>query len=265
MPWVWAVVSMAGIIAASAAYVEEQKGKLEEYNRYQIAQTSYSEEEILRFQKDFPDSKYTDMLDLRKTQIQNIHKEWEFLKSFGEVQDFRDFAKRYPQSPLAYECDRIIDSLDWCEAVETRSLDAFVAYLEQHPNGLFVKEATEEKKKIERTVLTEEELAEVNRIMNRLKEAIDHGYTDEYAQLRQEGVNLSDSLLMKYLFENYRSITNMSQTTIRKKFINEVTLYEAHVGVTYAEHQEDSVLSVDISLTTILNGDFKIKSIVLRR
>lgn len=265
MPWVWAVLSVAGIAVTGVAYVNEQQEKLEEYNRYQIALTSYSEEEINRFLHDFPESKYQDMLDLRKTQIKNIHKEWNFLKNFGNVQDFRDFAKRYPQSPLSYECDRMIDSLDWNEALEVRSLDAFVAYLKQHPNGQYVKEATEEKTKIERTVLTEEELSEVNRIMNRLKEGIDHGRSEDYDSLKQEGVILSDSALMKYLFDNYRSITNISQTTIRKKFINQVIIYEASTGFTYAEHQADSVTQVDISLTSILNSDFKIKNIVLRR
>lgn len=265
MPWVWAVLSVAGIAAAGVAYVNEQQNKLEEYNRYQIALTSYSEEEINRFLHDFPESKYQDMLELRKTQINNIHKEWDFLKNFGNVQDFRDFAKRYPQSPLSYECDRKIDSLEWSEALDTHTLDAFVTYLKQHPNGMYVKEANEEKKKIERTVLTEEELAAVNRIMNRLKEAIDHGRTADYDSLKRDGVILSDSTLMRYLFENYRSITNISQTTIRKKFINQVTIYEASTGFTYAEHQADSVLQVDISLTSILNSDFKIKNIVLRR
>jgi hypothetical protein len=114
-------------------------------------------------------------------------------------------------------------------------------------------------------VLTEGELAEVNRIMNRLKEAIDHGLSSHYDSLKQNGVVLSDSALMKYLFDNYRSITNITQTTIRKKYINEVTLYEASVGFTYAEHQADSIQPVDISLTTILNSDFRIKNIVLRR
>jgi hypothetical protein len=265
MPWMWAILSVAGIAVAGVAYVDEQQEKLEEYNRYQIALTSYSEEEINRFTSDFPDSKYQDMLDLRRTQIRNIHKEWDFLRKFGNVQDYRDFAKRYPQSPLSYECDRMIDSLDWNEAQELRSLDAFVAYLKQHPNGRYVKEATEEKKKIERTVLTEGELAEVNRIMNRLKEAIDHGLSSHYDSLKQNGVVLSDSALMKYLFDNYRSITNITQTTIRKKYINEVTLYETSVGFTYAEHQADSIQPVDISLTTILNSDFRIKNIVLRR
>lgn len=265
MPVIWALLSLAGIVWASVAYVDEQKGKLEEYNRYQIALTSYSEDEINRFLKDFPNSKYQDMLDLRKGQIRNIRKEWDYLKSYGNVQDFRDFAKRYPQSPLVYECDHYIDSLDWTAALATHTIDAFAGYLEQHPNGKFVKEATEEKRAIERTVLTEEELSTVSRIMEQLKEAIDHGQTEAYNRLRDEGVALSDSALMKYLFQNYRSITNIGQTTIKKKYINQVTLYEATAGFTYAEQQQDSVVSVDISLTTILNSDFKIKNIVLRR
>ena len=265
MPWIWAALSVAGIAVASVAYVNEQQEKLEEYNRYQIALTSYSEEEINRFLLDFPESKYQDMLDLRKEQIRNIYKEWDFLKNFGSKQDFLDFTKRYPQSPLVYDCDNMIDSLDWNEAQKTHSLDAYVAYLTQHPNGRFVKGATEEKKKIERTILTDTELAEVNRIMSRLKEAIDHGAKNEYDSLRRDGVVFSDSALMAYLFDNYRSITNMSQTAIRKKFINQVTLYEASTAFTYAEHEADSVLSVKIALTAILNADFKIKNIVLRR
>lgn len=265
MPWVWAVLSIGGIAVAGVAYVQEQRGKLEEYNRYQIALTSYSEEEINRFLTDFPDSKYQDMLDLRKNQIRNIHKEWDFLKNFGNVQDFRDFAKRYPQSPLAYECDRMIDSLDWCTARETHSLDAYVAYLKQHPNGKYVKEATEEKKGIERTVLTDEEFSEVSRIINRLKESVDHGQRSVCDSLCREGTAISDSALMGYLYDNYRSITRISQTTIRKKYINQVILYEASMGFTYAEKQADSIQSVDIALTTILNEDFKIKNIVLRR
>lgn len=265
MPAIWAILSLAGIAWAGVAYVDEQKGKLEEYNRYQIALTSYSEEEIDRFLKDFPDSKYRDMLDLRIVQIRNIHKEWEYLKNYGNVQDFKDFAKRYPQSPLVYECDRCIDSLDWCEAMAIHSLDGFAAYLTQHPNGRYVKEATEEKRAIERTVLSEEELATVSRIMDQLKEAIDHGQIEAYDRLCNEGVTLSDSALMQYLFQNYRSITNISQTIIKKKYINQVTLYEANAGFTYAEQQQDSVVSVNIALTTILNSNFKIKNIVLRR
>lgn len=265
MPCIWALLSLAGMGWAGVAYVEEQKGKLEEYNRYQIALTSYSEEEINRFLTDFPNSKYRDMLDLRKAQIRNIHKEWDYLKNYGNVQDFKDFAQRYPQSPLVYECDYYIDSLDWKQALATRTIDAFADYLNQHPNGRFVKEATEEKRAIERTVLTEEELAAVSRIMDQLKEAIDHGQNEAYEKLRSEGVTLSDSGLMKYLFSNYRSITNISQTTIKKKYINQVTLYEANAGFTYAEQQQDSIVSVDISLTTILNSEFKIKNIVLRR
>lgn len=265
MPVIWVLLSLAGIIWAGVAYVDEQKGKLEEYNRYQIALTSYSEDEINRFLEDFPNSKYRDMLDLRMVQIRNIHKEWEYLKSYGNVQDFKDFAQRYPQSPLVYECDRCIDSLDWKEALATHTLDAFADYLAQHPNGKYVKEATEEKRAIERTVLTEEELATVSRIMDQLKEAIDHGQSEAYDRLRSEGVSLSDSALMQYLFQNYRSITNISQTTIKKKYINQVTLYEANAAFTYAEQQQDSVVSVDIALTTILNSDFKIKNIILRR
>lgn len=265
MPAIWAVLSLAGIAWAGVAYVDEQKGKLEEYNRYQIALTSYSEEEINRFLKDFPNSKYRDMLDLRIVQIHNIHKEWDYLKSYGNVQDFKDFAKRYPQSPLVYECDRYIDSLDWCEALSAHTLDGFATYLAQHPNGTYVKEATEEKRAIERTILTEKELATVSQIMDRLKENIDHGQIEAYDRLCNEEVALSDSSLMKYMFQNYRSITNISQTTIKKKYINQVTLYEANTGFTFAEKQQDSVVSVNIALTTIINSDFKIKNIVLRR
>ena len=261
----WVIASLTGIGFSLAAYVREQQNRWEEYNRYQIALTSYSEEEVNRFLTDFPDSKYREMLDLRKKQIHNILQEWKRLQHSDRVQDFLDFAHRFPQSPLAFECDLRIDSLEWLNALAEGSLDGYICYLSKHPNGKYIKQALAEKQKIERTTLNDSELQQVNQIMTQLKDAIDQGNSHVYDSLKQQGVTVSDTVLMNYMLDCYQSVTNIGQTSVKKKYNDESVYYEASISFKYAEHKSDTVESINIALRTTLNNQFEIKNIQLTR
>lgn len=260
----WILVSLAGIAVTSMLYIQEQKDKMEEYNRYEIALSSYSEEDIIQFCSDFPESKYLEMLKLRRKQIINIRKEWDFLKSYGSKTDLLDFIRKYPQSPFAYECENLIDSLDWHDAAKTGNTEALIQYMEMHPGGKYVAEARKAKKEIEKTILNQNERATLNRIMDKLKTAIDHGDTGVYREPYMQNVSISDSARMRFLFNHYMTITNIGQTWIKKKVEKDSSSYVAKVNFSFVQKHRDSVENIKIALTALFNKDFKIKKIILK-
>ena len=101
--------------------------------------------------------------------------------------------------------------------------------------------------------------------MTQLKDAIDQGNSHVYDSLKQQGVTVSDTVLMNYMLDCYQSVTNIGQTSVKKKYNDESVYYEASISFKYAEHKSDTVESINIALRTTLNNQFEIKNIQLTR
>lgn len=67
------------------------------------------------------------------------------------------FIEAHPSSPYRAVCERRIDTLDWNEALDLNTLDAYTAYLAKHPEGIFQGDATEARNRQLRLVVTPEE------------------------------------------------------------------------------------------------------------
>ncbi|GEM_PF-6438316 len=111
------------------------------------------EDFILRF----PDSKYIDSVKVRYEQMKVEQAVYFKEAASGGVAELKAFIEAHPSSPFRVVCERRIDSLDWETATADNTLEAYQLYLAQHPQGIFLNDATDARNRQQRLVVTAEE------------------------------------------------------------------------------------------------------------
>lgn len=110
-----------------------------------------------RFLELYPESSHATEVRERYEELKQMYDQWRDIVMSDRVRDYMLFAKNYPNSRLARECENKIDSLDWEEAKSKGNEEALEEYLRKHPDGRYASEASDSHKKLMDTAATTEE------------------------------------------------------------------------------------------------------------
>ena len=76
--------------------------------------------------------------------------EWQKIIDGGSREDLEQFVRLHPTSPYVKVAQLRMDSLDWAEAKQRRSLEAINQYMLAHPNGYYIDQAEIMRQSMER-------------------------------------------------------------------------------------------------------------------
>lgn len=105
----------------------------------------------------FPDSKYVEDVKQSYEKMKVEHSMFFAEAANGGREQLMAFIEAHPSSPYRKLCENRIDSIDWDMAVEMNTLESYQTYLAQHPQGLFLADATDAYNHQMRLVVTPEE------------------------------------------------------------------------------------------------------------
>ncbi|RRD78252.1 hypothetical protein EII14_06865 [Alloprevotella sp. OH1205_COT-284] len=120
-------------------YFYEQEN---EASAYRILENNENIEDYETFLQKYPHSDRAEQVKERLTTLRAMYAEWQRLSKSEYAKDFERFIKNYPNSILVKQCEVKIDSLDWIEAVMANTPEAIERYLQKHPEGRYLAEAS---------------------------------------------------------------------------------------------------------------------------
>ena len=210
---------IALVLCGGVAYCYNDLGRQEESD-YALAVQSTDPlviEEYLNKYKD-TNPEHRDSLQARLAVIQQIDKEWTDVLITGSRDQIEQYAKTHPDSPHKAEAMNKVDSMDYAHVMKDKTIDAFINYVKQHPNGRFVNDANAAIDAIKMTQLQPEETKMVKALFKKFFQSVNSrnegGMLSTVADqltnfLGQSGAGKAD--VATFLKKLYKSdITNMN-------------------------------------------------------
>ena len=210
---------IALVLCGGVAYYYNDLGR-QEKSDYALASQSNDPlviEEYLNKYKD-TNSEHRDSLQARLAVILQIDKEWTDVLITGSRDQIEQYAKTHPDSPHKAEAMNKVDSMDYAHVMKDKTIDAFINYVKQHPNGRFVNDANAAIDAIKMTQLQPEETKMVKALFKKFFQSVNSrnegGMLSTVADqltnfLGQSGAGKAD--VATFLKKLYKSdITNMN-------------------------------------------------------
>lgn len=177
------------VLAAYLVYADVRKANDLEQRAYDRLEKTTDllvfEDFILRF----PDSKYIEEVKQRYEKMKVEHEVFFREAASGGRDVLLAFIQAHPTSPYRAVCERRIDSLDWNVAVESNTLESYQAYLAQHPQGIFLADATDAHNRQLRFVVTPEETSILRSAVDNFLSAMTARDADRIDALTNGSVN----------------------------------------------------------------------------
>ena len=174
-------------------------------------------EEYLNKYKD-KNPEHRDSLQARLAIIRQIDKEWTDVVISGSRNLLEQYIKTHPDSPHKAEAINKVDSMDFANVMKDKTIDAFINYVKQHPNGRFVNDANAAIDAIKMTQLQPEETKMVKALFKKFFQSVNSrnegGMLSTVADqltsfLGQSGARKADvATFLKTLYKS--DITNMN-------------------------------------------------------
>ena len=164
---------IALVLCGGVAYYYNDLGRQEESD-YALAAQSTDPlviEEYLNKYKD-TNPEHRDSLQARLAIIQQIDKEWTDVVISGSRDQLEHYAKTHPDSPHKTEALDKLDSMDYAHVMKDKTIDAFINYVKQHPNGRFVNDANAAIDAIKMTQLQPEETKMVKALFKKFFQSV---------------------------------------------------------------------------------------------
>lgn len=112
---------------------------------YDALDESYSSDDYKAFLERFPDSEYAPDVRRRMQNLLNMEREWDYICNSADANAFVRFKNKYANPLYDRLCDNKIDSLDWINAKNTDTWDAYSNYMSKHPSGMYYADASNAK------------------------------------------------------------------------------------------------------------------------
>lgn len=135
------VIALA-VCGVVAFYYNDAK-KQREQNDFEFAAQSNDPlviEQYLNEHKD-ENTSHRDSLQSRLAMIQEMDKEWTDVVISGSRDQLEHYAKTHSDSPHKTEALNKLDSMDYAHVMKDKTVEAFLKYVKQHPDGRFVNDA----------------------------------------------------------------------------------------------------------------------------
>lgn len=155
---IWGSIIAAVIIVAGTVFAIYNSIQQKELTAYNVLEQNECLADYASYLKKYPDSKHSAEVKERYETLQRMYKEWEQIVRIPNKSRFEKFKANYPMSILlAHQANLKIDSLDWEEAKEVGTLEAYRHYLALHPTGLYAQEASIASGQIDDATVRDEE------------------------------------------------------------------------------------------------------------
>ena len=157
--WYILLVLLLLLMIGGIFYYDYHSSKQREQHAYEMLQDcsnpDFYEDFIIRY----PKSPYIEDVRARYKVVAQQQAEWQRLIAQGTRDDLRRFVREHPTSPYVKVAQGRIDSLDWAEAKQQRSLEAVAHYIATHPDGYYIDLAEQLRQTLERQRAEAEALA----------------------------------------------------------------------------------------------------------
>ena len=213
---------IALVLCGGVAYYYNDLGRQEESD-YALAAQSTDPlviEEYLNKYKD-TNPEHRDSLQARLATIQQIDKEWTDVLMTGSRDQIEQYAKTHPDSPHKGEAMNKVDSMDFAHVMKDKTIDAFINYVKQHPNGRFVNDANAAIDAIKMTQLQPEETKMVKALFKKFFQSVNS---------RNEGGMLSTvaDQLTNFLGQSSAGKADVA-TFLKKLYKSDITNMNWHI------------------------------------
>lgn len=213
---------IALVLCGGVAYYYNDLGRQEESDYVLAAQSTdpLVIEEYLNKYKD-TNPEHRDSLQARLATIQQIDKEWTDVLMTGSRDQIEQYAKTHPNSPHKAEAMNKVDSMDFAHVNKDKTIDAFINYVKQHPNGRFVNDANAAIDAIKMTQLQPEETKMVKALFKKFFQSVNS---------RNEGGMLSTvaDQLTSFLGQSSAGKADVA-TFLKKLYKSDITNMNWHI------------------------------------
>lgn len=145
------VVVLLALLIGVLYYMDYRAEFQREERAYELLQDcsnpDFYEDFILRF----PKSEHVDEVRERYKEVAAQQDEWATLIVKGGREELQQFVRLHPTSPYVRLANNRIDSLDWADAKQKRTLEAVTRYMSLHADGFYIGEAETLRQTLERT------------------------------------------------------------------------------------------------------------------
>ena len=149
--WGWfVVILLLALIIGAIFYYDYRTDCRREQHAYEMlrdcSNPDFYEDFIIRY----PKNPHIDEVRQRLKKVTAQQQEWQRLVAEGSRADLVRFVREHPASPYVKIAQGRVDSLDWVEAKNRRTLEAVAQYLSTHPDGYYIDHAEQLRQTLER-------------------------------------------------------------------------------------------------------------------
>lgn len=148
--WLIAVVILLLLLIGGLYFYDYRAEQQREERAYELLQGCSNPDFYEDFIVRFPKSKRIEEVRARYEEAKNQQSQWLVLVASGSRDDLQRFVHEHPTSPYIKVAQSRIDSLDWVEAKQARTIDALSRYIANHPEGYYVDQADMLRSSLER-------------------------------------------------------------------------------------------------------------------
>ena len=149
--WIYIILAiLLGLLIGGLYFMDYRAEQRREQRAYELLQDcsnpDFYEDFIIRF----PNSQYIDDVRQRYQEVAQLQGQWQTLIEKGSREELQRFVREHPSSPYVKVAQGRIDSLDWAEAKQQRSLESIGRYMMNHPEGYYIDQAEMLRQTLER-------------------------------------------------------------------------------------------------------------------
>lgn len=199
----------------------------------------------------YPKSKHYQEVKEHLNVLLDETEEWEKMIQNVSRTEIEKFMNAHPYSKRLQICEDMIDSIDWAEAKKLNTEEAFVNYLNTHPDGKFAEEASQKKNELGLMRITAQDKAII-------RSTLENFFT--VAMSRQDVALISEAIPEK--MENFCGTENATPeqiiTFVQNKMAVDVMGFHYSIGDDFSVRKQTisdgtTGYAVDFSLQEIIS------------
>ena len=148
--WLIAAVILLLLIIGGLYFYDYRAEQQREQRAYELLQGCSNPDFYEDFIVRFPKSDRIEEVRARYEEAKMQQNQWQVLVASGTREDLQQFVREHPTSPYIKVAQARIDSLDWVEAKQARTIAAVSRYIATHPDGYYVDQADMLRSSLER-------------------------------------------------------------------------------------------------------------------